>query len=299
LGLLAGAAVLAAGGTGMTTREAKTAAPTAVNLAGVTAAEGTSASFARADHVHSLTGLLSVEQGGGGKTTGASFMTPRFATFVSGTTTWVTFGLSTQAQTGTAAAARPNSSGPGGIGQRIWISYTSSGATNAIAGIVTAGGGGGGDALAITQSRFLGNVFTDISTASRRCWFGLTSSALTGSGGHIPPTASAAFATQYVGFGFDPAVNSGRIVAASGDGTNETGVDTGVVYTNTTNFTFDIDMSKHPTSISMGVNGTYITKTANLPDSLTNGTTLFVEQFCVATAAIAVIIYVAPYEVWN
>lgn len=57
--LLLGAGYLllsGSGTTGLSTLQLRTAAPTSVNLGGVSAAEGTSLAVARADHVHSLSG---------------------------------------------------------------------------------------------------------------------------------------------------------------------------------------------------------------------------------------------------
>lgn len=59
--VLAALALLALGAYAVgniTTDQASTAAPTSVNLSGVSAAAGSSFSFAKADHVHSLTGTL-------------------------------------------------------------------------------------------------------------------------------------------------------------------------------------------------------------------------------------------------
>ncbi len=63
-GLLAGAA------TGINMNQVRTAAPGAVNVGGVAAGEGSSLAAARADHAHSLTGVLPVANGGTGNSSG-------------------------------------------------------------------------------------------------------------------------------------------------------------------------------------------------------------------------------------
>lgn len=58
--------ILLAGVTGFSTSQARTAVPAAVNVAGVSGNEGSSLSFARADHIHSLTGVVGFSNGGTG-----------------------------------------------------------------------------------------------------------------------------------------------------------------------------------------------------------------------------------------
>lgn len=53
-------------GSQLITLDAKTAAPGAFSVSGVAAAAGSSLSFAKADHVHSLTGVLPLANGGTG-----------------------------------------------------------------------------------------------------------------------------------------------------------------------------------------------------------------------------------------
>lgn len=55
---MAFAGLLLAAATGFSTQQARTAAPGSVNLAGVSATEGSSLAFARADHTHSITGAV-------------------------------------------------------------------------------------------------------------------------------------------------------------------------------------------------------------------------------------------------
>lgn len=62
----------ASGSVGMTTQQLQTAAPQPINLSGVAAAEGASLGVARASHVHSLTGVLPVANGGTGAATAAN-----------------------------------------------------------------------------------------------------------------------------------------------------------------------------------------------------------------------------------
>jgi len=57
--------------TGISTLQTKTAAPGAITLSGVAASEGTSLSHARADHVHSISGVVGVTSGGTGAAPGA------------------------------------------------------------------------------------------------------------------------------------------------------------------------------------------------------------------------------------
>lgn len=62
-------ALLAGATTGISTRQVRTAAPGVVNVSGVAAAEGSSLAVCRADHTHSLTGILPVANGGSGSST--------------------------------------------------------------------------------------------------------------------------------------------------------------------------------------------------------------------------------------
>lgn len=70
LALLAAASFALASTTGITTQQAQTGTPTIVNLSGVSAAEGTSLFFARADHAHSITGVVPIANGGSGYAVG-------------------------------------------------------------------------------------------------------------------------------------------------------------------------------------------------------------------------------------
>lgn len=76
-------AVVIAAATGISTQQTRTAAPSAVNLSGVAAAEGSSLAHARADHTHSLTGVLALANGGTGLSAAADDTVP-----VSNGTAW-------------------------------------------------------------------------------------------------------------------------------------------------------------------------------------------------------------------
>lgn len=93
LAVLVPAAVIAAVA-GISTQQTRTAAPGAVNLSGVAAAEGSSLAHARADHTHSLTGTLAAASGG----TGAS-NTPTSDRYLKGNGT--AFATSSGAASGT------------------------------------------------------------------------------------------------------------------------------------------------------------------------------------------------------
>lgn len=69
-GLVVLALALIGAATGINMNQVRTAAPGAVNVGGVAAAEGGSLAAARADHVHSLTGVLPVANGGTGNASG-------------------------------------------------------------------------------------------------------------------------------------------------------------------------------------------------------------------------------------
>jgi hypothetical protein len=58
---------LTAAATGLSTGQARTAAPAAVNLSGSAAAEGSSTSFVKSDHGHPITGTLPAANGGTGQ----------------------------------------------------------------------------------------------------------------------------------------------------------------------------------------------------------------------------------------
>jgi hypothetical protein len=132
-------------------------------------------------------------------------------------------------------------------------------------------------------------IYPYSSITSQRYWVALDhpgGTSLSASNGHVPPLSSAAWTTPYIGVGYDSATNGGRWVFSSSDGTNETGIDTGVSLASNTGYTIDLDCTNYPMSCKVGINGTYVTKTLNLPVSETsdNNNMLGVEAFSVLTA---------------
>lgn len=240
---------------------------------------------------HVTSGTLTMENGGGGSTTGVGFKMCRSSSFQHGTTSWLQYGNYAQTPTGTPSQVAPASSGPGNAGRRDYILYTGASGAGNKAGIVTAGST---EAVAGGNFRALYTVFTDTSLTNTRIWVAMDGAGLSGSNGHVPPTAQVSFATYYIGFGCDQAVNGGRWVAASGNATNEDGADTGVSCAPSTFYLLDIDCSNYSTSCSMGVNGTYITKTTNLPAATS---VLATDMFSVASASVVPKLNIAPYQI--
>jgi hypothetical protein len=117
----------------------------------------------------------------------------------------------------------------------------------------------------------------DVSDAE--LWIGGCNDGATGwTGQHAPPLTTAAFTAKYLNIGYRASVNGGRWVCASGDGTNESGVDIGgTAVTAGTVYGFDVDCRNLPTSCRCGVssNGggtwTYVTKSTNLNLTMTCG----------------------------
>jgi hypothetical protein len=243
-----------------------------------------------------LTVPLPVEQGGGGTTNGVGWKVPHTATFTCGGTTWSVVNLTapTPIGAGAIAASVPANSGPGGAGARCFIKYTTNTSSGNAAGLLY---NGGIDARTDFQPRSIFAIFTDTPTSTRRTWVGHPGGAVS-SGNHIPPTptASSAFASPYIMAGFDPSVNSGKWVIASGDGVNESSVDSGVAYSASTFYVIDIDMSLAPTSFRIGINGTYTTKTNNIPGNASN---LGTEVATITETTSAAAIYVADYVVYR
>ena len=138
--------------------------------------------------------------------------------------------------------------------------------------------GGIGNAISATatQSRWLPKLVTRIrvdaaAVTSSRYWVALAGGSLDATN---PATASAAFATSYIGVGMSSSVNSSKWLCGSGDGTNHTGTDMGITVTANHYYDIIVDLSTAGTLVcSVADNGgafTTVTKTTNLPAASTS-----------------------------
>jgi hypothetical protein len=115
-------------------------------------------------------------------------------------------------------------------------------------------------------------IRTGATITTTRIWTGLSSAAISG---QDPTITSGAFGTSYIGVGYSAAVNSGRFVCGSGDGTNHTGVDTGVTVAINTYYDIVIDYYSTPGTLicAVSTNGgafTAVTKATNIPAGATS-----------------------------
>lgn len=302
------ASCLLAAATGTSTSQARTAAPAALNMGGVTANEGSSLAFSRADHVHGLSGVLGIVHGGSGASSlscsvgqaitsnGTIFScTPLPSTGAGGSMPFATT-LRQVAACDVAASAIVN---PAFFGSGAWTGLcptlsgsptsisTPSGAfnprlitattsTSAAAGqgvgIITAPG-----ASVRFQQRWelIGSMSIPVSVTGEIVWVYIGQD-INIIGHPVPAPGASGSTTPYLGIGCQGGVNGTRWVLASSDGVTETALDTTVACASNTIYTFDfnclagtgVGLGGAATSCSVGINGVYTTKSTNLPGAL-------------------------------
>lgn len=129
-------------------------------------------------------------------------------------------------------------------------------------------------------------VRTGASISNSMIWFEMRNPFLPIGTPHIPPIATVAYGTAYVGAAYQNGVNGGRWICASGNGTNESGTDMGgsVVAVNTE---YELVLTWNGTSnITCSATGAgTIQKTTNLPLDRTGGYRLGL--FILTTEAVA------------
>jgi hypothetical protein len=150
-----------------------------------------------------------------------------------------------------------------------YVSFTTTAAANNVSGYATG-------AFTATQLRYApvmkSRIRTGAAITTTRYWVGLSSAAISG---QAPTIASAAFGTSYVGVGYQAGINGGNFVCGSGDGTNHTGVDTGVAVAANTYYDIIIDYYSATNTLvcaiaTNGGNYVTVTKATNIPNTATS-----------------------------
>lgn len=152
--------------------------------------------------------------------------------------------------------------------------------------------GGLGNTFSATamQTRWLPKLVTRVrvdgsAVSTARYWVGLASASLDA---QDPTITAGALGTSYIGMSASSAVNSSKWICGSGDGTNHSGVDSGVTMTANHYYDIIVDLTTAGTLVcSISDNGgafTTVTKTTNLPGT---STSLGLEETVTTTAAAA------------
>lgn len=219
----------------------------------------------------------------GDSSSASSRQTAQMRPLTIGATTHTGYGLTVPTVTATAAANTQTES--------KYVSFTTTAAANNVSGYATG-------AFTATRASFLPvmkiRIRTGAAVTTTRIWTGLTSAAISGSD---PSIASTALAVNYIGVGYSAAVNGGRFVCGSGDGTNHSGVDTGITVAANTYYDIVIDYSVSGTlACSVSTNGgafTTVTKSTNMPTAATNlGITALVNNLTSGAARTVSVAYV-------
>lgn len=298
---------------GINTNQARTAAPVAVNLAGVAASSGSSLSFAQADHVHSITGVVPGVNGGLGAAlptcSGSQMLTCNGTTCACATVPLPAGGNPGQSvvNNGSGTGGWDYSIPTPGFGRRFsyWqVYHTGVGGglliQYGVSTNITHSGGGtqtnGSDTSYAASFESLGpSQSGTLSTGDRPAYPGhrprvrghfKTPNSLTNLrwrfgyiDGNVPisiaaTTSTVAEATKYINLVYDNGVNVNFILESS-DGTNRSGVSTGLAVATNTHYWIDLDWTVAGTlTVRIYVGSptaapTVVSKSSNLDTSAT------------------------------